>query len=290
MENMFEKNTIELGVCYYPEHWERKCWEEDIDRMLKVGLKTVRVAEFAWSFIEPQEGVYTYEFFDEFLDLAKAKGMKVIFCTPTATPPAWLTQKYPEVLNADIDGHLIYHGARRHYNYNSPVYRKLCANIVEKSASHYGSHPAIVGWQLDNEFNCENDVFYSESDTKAFREFLKQKYETPEMLNKTWGTVFWNQTYTDWEEVHLPRRTNNGAINPHQLLDYYRFISDSVCSFAKMQADIIKKYKKPEDFITHNGMFDNIDYQIEADKDFLLENGRLTVSLLPHESFAATYK
>ena len=253
--------SIDLGVCYYPEHWDRSLWAEDLDRMLAAGLKTVRIAEFAWSLIEPREGEYTYEFFDSFLDLAQEKGMQVIFCTPTATPPAWLTEKYSETLNADMDGHLFRHGSRRHYNYNSPVYRKLCRNIVEKSASHYAQHPAIVGWQLDNEFNCENDTFYSDSDTIAFRRFLQERYGTLEELNKSWGTVFWNQTYTDWQEVYVPRKTNTNSPNPHHLLDYYRFISDSVCSFAKEQADIIRMYCKEGDFITTNGMFGNIDYQ-----------------------------
>ena len=253
--------SIDLGVCYYPEHWDRSLWAEDLDRMLTAGLKTVRIAEFAWSLIEPREGEYSYEFFDSFLDLAQEKGMQVIFCTPTATPPAWLTEKYPETLNADMDGHLFRHGSRRHYNYNSPVYRKLCRNIVEISASHYAQHPSIVGWQLDNEFNCENDTFYSDSDTIAFRCFLQERYGTLEELNKAWGTVFWNQTYTDWREVYVPRKTNTNSPNPHHLLDYYRFISDSVCSFAKEQADIIRKYCKEGDFITTNGMFGNIDYQ-----------------------------
>lgn len=253
--------SIDLGVCYYPEHWDRSLWAEDLDRMLAAGLKTVRIAEFAWSLIEPREGEYSYEFFDSFLDLAQEKGMQVIFCTPTATPPAWLTEKYPETLNADMDGHLFRHGSRRHYNYNSPVYRKLCRNIVEISASHYAQHPSIVGWQLDNEFNCENDTFYSDSDTVAFRCFLQECYGTLEELNKAWGTVFWNQTYTDWREVYVPRKTNTNSPNPHHLLDYYRFISDSVCSFAKEQADIIRKYCKEGDFITTNGMFGNIDYQ-----------------------------
>lgn len=261
MNNWNQENRIRLGVCYYPEHWDQSSWADDLDRMLAAGLETVRIAEFAWSYFEPRQGEYTYAFFDDFLALAHSKGMKVIFCTPTATPPAWLTRQYPEVLNADMDGHPIYHGARRHYNYNSPVYRRLCAALIEKIAAHYGQHPAIIGWQLDNEFNCENDVFYSDSDTTAFRAYLQNKYGTLESLNQSWGTVFWNQTYTDWEEVHLPRRTNNGAVNPHQKLDYYRFISESVCSFAHMQAEIIRKYKKPQDFITHNGMFDNIDYQ-----------------------------
>ncbi len=252
---------IDLGVCYYPEHWDRSLWPEDLDRMLAAGLRTVRVAEFAWSQLEPREGEYTYEFFDSFLDLAQAKGMQVIFCTPTATPPAWLTEKYPEVLNRDMEGHPICHGSRRHYNYNSPVYRKLCRNIVERSAARYGRHPAVVGWQLDNEFNCENDTFYSESDTEAFRLFLRERYGTLENLNRAWGTVFWNQTYTDWGEVYVPRKTNTNSPNPHQQLDYYRFISHSVCTFAKEQADIIRRYCKPGDFITTNGMFGNIDYQ-----------------------------
>ena len=261
MRKLVNGNSIDLGVCYYPEHWDRRLWAEDLERMLAAGLKTVRIAEFAWNLIEPREGEFTFGFFDDFLALAQEKGMQVIFCTPTATPPAWLTEKYPEVLNADREGNLIRHGSRRHYNYNSPVYQDFSRRIVEKSASHYGPHPAIVGWQLDNEFNCENSEFYSESDTRAFRMFLRDKYGTLNALNEAWGTVFWNQTYTEWEQIHVPRKTNTGAVNPHLQLDYYRFISDSVCRFAKQQADIIRKYCKDTDFITTNGIFGNIDYR-----------------------------
>ena len=261
MRKLIEGGHIGLGVCYYPEHWDRWLWAEDLERMLAAGLKTVRVAEFAWNLIEPAEGEFSYEFFDAFLALAQEKGMQVIFCTPTATPPAWLTDRYPELLNADKEGTLIYHGSSRHYNYNSPVYQEFCRRIVEKSAAHYGQHPAIVGWQLDNEFNCENSEFYSESDTRAFRCFLQEKYGSLKALNENWGTVFWNQTYTDWNQIYLPRKTNTGSVNPHLQLDYYRFISDSVCRFAKLQADIIRKYCKESDFITTNGMFGNIDYQ-----------------------------
>ena len=266
MKKLVNGSSIDLGVCYYPEHWDRSMWAEDLERMLAAGLKTVRIAEFAWNLIEPEEGVFTYDFFDGFLALAQEKGMQVIFCTPTATPPEWLTEKYPEVLNADMEGHLIHHGSRRHYNYNSPVYQEFCRRIVEKSASHYGQHPAIVGWQLDNEFNCENSEFYSRSDTEAFRSFLQEKYGTLEALNEAWGTVFWNQTYTDWEQVYVPRKTNTGSVNPHLQLDYYRFISDSVCRFAKQQADTVRKYCKETDFITTNGVFGNIDYQRLCDE------------------------
>lgn len=259
MSKIINGDNLTLGTCYYPEHWPKTMWREDLERMKKTGIEVIRIAEFAWSKIEPEEGVFTYEFFDEFLDLADEVGMKVIFCTPTATPPAWLTEKYPEVLNARMDGVLLRHGARRHYNYNSPVYQELSARITGKSASHYAKRDCIIGWQLDNEINCEVDVFYSESDIVAFRRFLKEKYGTIDALNEAWGTAFWNQTYTDWKEVYVPRTTISDSTNPHEVLDYTRFISASARRFAKMQSDIIRRYLKPGDFITTNGLFGNLD-------------------------------
>ncbi|MCI9075582.1 MAG: beta-galactosidase [Dorea sp.] len=255
-----------MGVCYYPEHWPENLWAEDLDRMLDTGISVIRIAEFAWNKIEPEEGRFEFGFFERFLDLCEEKKMKVIFGTPTATPPAWLTEKYPEVLNGTKDGVLYRHGGRRHYNYNSPVYQEFCARIVEKEAEHYGKHPAIVGWQIDNELNCETCEFYSEADSAAFRVFLKEKYGTLERLNDAWGTIFWNQTYTDWEEIYVPRTVLNNGINPHQHLDYFRFLSDSTISFCGMQAEIIRKYKKPEDYITTNGIFWNVDnHRMEKD-------------------------
>ena len=106
MKNYEHLNQLSLGTCYYPEHWDRSLWAEDLDRMLALGIYTIRVFEFAWNIVEPHEGKFSFELFDSFLDLAAQKGMKVIMCTPTATPPAWLTEKYPEVLNADMNGHL----------------------------------------------------------------------------------------------------------------------------------------------------------------------------------------
>lgn len=248
-----------MAACYYPEHWKKELWAQDLDRMLAAGITVIRIAEFAWNKIEPEEGKFVYDFFDEFLDLCSIKKMKVIFGTPTATPPAWLTEKYPEVLNASRDGILYRHGGRKHYNYNAPVYQELSARIVEKEAMHYGSHPAIIGWQIDNELNCETCEFYSEADSEAFRIYLQEKYKTLDNLNEAWGTVFWNQSYTGWDQIYVPRPTLNMGINPHQHLDYVRFISYSAIRFCKMQADIIRKYKKPEDYITTNGMFGNLD-------------------------------
>lgn len=255
----FKWNTLSLGTCYYPEHWDERLWKEDLERMLANGIQTIRIGEFAWSKVEPREGEFTFDFFDRFLEVAAQTEIKVIFGTPTATPPAWLTNAYPEVLNCRMDGVKFRHGMRRHYNYNSPVYQKFCKRIVEKFGEHYARHPSVVGWQIDNEMNCEVDEFYSESDTLAFREFLKEKYKTLEALNQAWGAVFWNQEYTGWEEVYVPRTTIHNSTNPHQTLDYIRFVSDSTVKFCKMQSDILRKYVKPGDFITTNGMFQNLD-------------------------------
>ena len=255
----FQFKEMTAGVCYYPEHWPKEMWRDDLRRIREAGISVIRIAEFAWTIFEPVEGTFSFDFFDEFLAVAEEEGIKVIFGTPSATPPAWLTEKYPEVLNARKDGVLLRHGGRRHYNYNSPVYRKLTARIVEQLVRHYGQHPCLVGWQIDNELNCETSEFYSEADHAAFRSFLKEKYGTLNALNAAWGTVFWSETYTDWEQLHCPRPVINNGDNPHLMLDYRRFVSASCLSFAGMQAEIIRKYKKPGDFITTNGLFGDMD-------------------------------
>ncbi len=259
MKHSLNFDHLTLGVCYYPEHWDNSIWKDDLHRMKEYGIEVIRIAEFAWNKFEPHEGEFTFDFFDTFMDLALAENMKVIFCTPTATPPAWMSQKYPEILNADADGHLIHHGMRRQYNMNSTKYREFTARIVEKLAEHYCKYPNIIMWQLDNEINCECDRYYSESDHKAFREYVKNRFGTLANYNKEIGADFWNQTYTDWEEVYLPRRTNFGAMgNPHVDLLEKHFISDTVISYFKLQADIIRKYTKAP--ITTNGIFGHIDY------------------------------
>lgn len=250
---------LRLGVCYYPEHWLESLWEDDLTRMKEHGIEVVRVAEFAWCLFEPREGEFDFALFDRFLALTEKRAMKVIFATPTATPPAWLTERYPEVLNADVDGTKYRHGLRRHYNYNSSKYRELTARIVKQLGAHYGAHPSIIGWQIDNELNCETDEFYSEADHAAFRAYLKEKYGTLENLNEKVGGVVWSQSFSDWSEVHLRRPTVNGQYNPHLLLEEKRFFSRSAVEFCALQCDILRKLIGDR-FITTNGIFQNLDY------------------------------
>jgi len=268
-----QTDRIKLGVCYYPEHWDEHLWNDDFRLMREMGFSVVRMAEFAWTIMEPEEGVFQFDLFDRALDAAHRHGLKVILGTPTATPPVWLTTQYPEVLNVSKEGILYHHGMRRHYNYNSEVYQQFCARIVRKIAEHFKDHPAVIGWQIDNELNCEINVFYSAADHAAFREWLRHRYGTLQALNQTWGTVFWNQTYTDWEQVHLTLPTPQNATNPHQALDEKRFISHSAITFVRLQADILREVVGSRHFITTNGMFGHLD------------NHRLTEEVLDFYSY-----
>jgi beta-galactosidase len=242
MEKSLALDHLTMGVCYYPEHWDESLWENDLDRMLSSGIEVIRVFEFAWSMVEPQEGQFNFSFFDRFLSLATAKGMRVIMCTPTATPPAWLTQDHPEVLNADKQGNLMHHGHRRLYNYSSPVYHVYTEKIVTKLAQRYGDHPAIIGWQIDNEINCEINEFYSDSDRKSFRVYLQQRFVTLEALNDAIGARFWNQSYTDWQQVDMERTTLHNHANPHMALLEKAFFSESAIAYVKLQSDILRMY------------------------------------------------
>jgi beta-galactosidase len=258
MTKSIQMDELTLGVCYYPEHWTEELWEDDFRRMREINVSVIRMAEFSWAMLEPKEGVFDFRFFERVMDLAHRYGLKVILGTPTATPPAWLTHKYPEVLNVNKEGVVYRHGMRRQYNYSSPKYREFCERIVQNMVEAYKDHPAVIGWQIDNELNAEMDVFYSEADHVAFREWLKERYGTLEVLNKAWGAVFWIQTYTDWEQVYLTRPTVQNSINPHLALDEKRFISSNTISFVKLQADIIRE-QAPQHWITTNGMFPHLD-------------------------------
>jgi Beta-galactosidase len=265
----YSTNEFLYGVCYYPEHWEDSIWEDDFRRMMELGMNVVRMGETAWNIWEPAEGCYSFDTFDKAIQLCEKYKLKVILGTPTYAPPAWLTSKYPEVLRSDFLGNVMQHGSRRHYNYTSKVYMDLSRKIVVALAEHYQNNQTVIGWQIDNELNCHMDVSFAESDHQEFREWCRKKYSSLEELNKAWGTSFWAQTYTDWNQIFLPRPTVTYH-NPSHLLDFYRFTSDATIQFAKMQYEILRGYSADK-FITHNGIFDNINnYQFtEQALDFM---------------------
>lgn len=253
------------GVDYYPEHWNERFWDRHIGLMKQYGIDWVRIGEFAWSVVEPREGEYDFSIFDKAISKLKENGIKVILGTPTATPPAWLVRKFPEILPVDFKGKVREFGSRRHYTPNSKVYRDYSAKITEEYAKRYGN--VVDLWQIDNEFGCHETTYsFTESDRKAFIEWLKNRYVSLDALNKTWGSVFWSQIYSDWEEIVFPINTPTFE-NPHQLLDIFRFMSDSSIDFMNMQIKIIRAYSdKP---ITHNFMVDFMDLDYKKMSEYL---------------------
>lgn len=249
---------LTLGTCYYPEHWPKTMWADDLRRMKAAGIETVRVFEFAWSIVEPRENQWDFALFDEFLNLAKDMAMQVIMCTPTATPPAWMSHNYPEILNVKMNGEVIHHGHRRHNNYTSSKYLFFVERVTKKLAERYGDHPAVIGWQIDNEVNCEIDAFYAPSDRAAFRAYLKERFGTLEKLNEAIGATFWNQTYDSWDQVDMERTTIHNHANPHLALLEKEFISCCAIRYVKLQADILRQHS-PQRYVTTNGIFSHID-------------------------------
>jgi beta-galactosidase len=251
-------DSFRFGVCYYPEQWPESYWEEDARRMEESGVNTVRMGEFGWALMEPREGHYDFSLFDRAIETLGRHGIKTIFGTPTAAPPKWLTHKYPEVLDVFETGRPANDQSRRQYCYNSPNYRQLSRKIVEALAQHYRDNTNIIGWQIDNEMNNENPDCFSESCRAAFRTWLRQKYGTLDALNARWGTVVWSQIYSDWAQIDLPFPTP-AFHNPELMLDYKRFISASATDFLNDQVEILRRHR-PNDFLTHNGAFKNINY------------------------------
>jgi beta-galactosidase len=247
-----------FGVCYYPEQWPESYWEQDAQRMQECGVNTVRMGEFGWALMEPSEGHYDFSLFDRAIATMARHGIKTIFGTPTAAPPKWLTHKYPEVLNVAADGQRVNDQSRRQYSYNSTAYRRFCQKIVEALSEHYRNNTNIIGWQIDNEINNEDPEDFSDNARVAFRAWLKKKYGTLNELNARWGTVVWSQIYSDWDQIDLPFPTP-AYHNPALMLDYRRFTSDSATDFLNEQVKILRRYR-PNDFLTHNGVFKNINY------------------------------
>ncbi len=258
-----EGGRLSLGVCYYPEQWPRALWQEDARRMVELGLEWVRIGEFAWSHIERAPGVFTWEWMDEAIDVLGRAGLKVILGTPTAAPPKWLIDLYPDILPVDAEGRVRKFGARRHYCFSSRRYLQEAARITEAMAKRYGRNGHVHAWQIDNEYGDHDTVHsYSQEALLAFRLWLKDRYASVDALNRAWGTAFWSMHYNHFDEVELPNNLVEEP-SPTHLLDYYRFSSDQVRAFNRVQADILRAHA-PGRPITHNFMSQNTDFDHHA--------------------------
>ena len=190
------KTDFTFGVDYYPEHWPRERWETDAAMMHELGIQVVRMGEFSWHKMEPVDGEYHFEWLDEALEVLKKQGIKGILGTPSAAPPKWMVDKYPEILPVDDHGQRYHFGGRHHDCQSNPIYRDYIRRFVTAMAEHFKDNDNVVGWQIDNEFgNAHAGLCMCESCAARFREWLEAKYEKVEALNEAWGTYFWSQEY-----------------------------------------------------------------------------------------------
>jgi len=241
------------GVAYYPEHWPEATWAQDAQLMAECHFDGVRIGEFAWCRLEPEEGHFDLAWLDRAIQTLAAEGLRVILGTPTAAPPVWLIHQHPEILPVDAQGVRMSFGVRKHYCHTIPTYRRYALRIVEQLAKHYQDNPNIYGWQIDNEFGDHDTVrCYCDACRQAFINWLQQKYSSLDELNRAWGTIFWGQEYHAWEHIPLPAPRRPIGLNPSHLLDYYRFASDQVIEFARMQANALRARIAPSQRITTN--------------------------------------
>jgi beta-galactosidase len=251
------QDAILMGTAWYPEQWPESRWEEDLQMMEAANIKVVRIAEFAWSRMEPAESKYDFDWLERAINLAGKHHIISVLGTPTATPPAWLTQKYPDTLRVEANGQRLTHGNRAHASARSPRYREFCRRIAEQMAMRFGHNPNVVGWQIDNEYGYA-EMSYDDGTHAQFQDWLKAKYKTLDNLNTHWATAYWSQAYDNWAEIPIPV----GEHNPGLMLDWKHFVTYVWTSYQQNQIDVIRKHAEPRQFITGNfmGFFDGFDH------------------------------
>lgn len=261
---------LPYGGDYNPEQWPEAVWREDVRLMRAAGVNLVSVGIFSWARLQPAEKRWDFGWLDRVMDLLAENGISACLATATASPPPWLSTKYPEVLPVTADGITLQVGSRQQYSPSSRVYKKFAAALVRKIAQRYRRHPALAAWHINNEYACHLQECHGPDSTRAFRAWLRAKYRTLDRLNAAWGTAFWSQGYGAWDEILTPRRAPYHC-NPTQCLDFKRFTNDAFLALHRMELAILRE-ATPAIPVTTNfmGFFKPLDYRAWApDLDFV---------------------
>lgn len=262
-----QAGRILFGGDYNPEQWSRETWLEDVRLMALAHVTTVTVGVFAWSSIEPREGVYEFGWLDEVMNLLAENGIGVILATPTASPPPWFTLAHPDGLPVTSDGVRLIHGSRDTYNPAAASYREAARRMAQALGERYSRHPALRMWHVHNEYGS---VSYGPETDAAFRTWLREKYANLPALNDVWNTAFWSQGYSEWEEIFAPQATQY-LPNPAQALDFKRFTADTLRDCLREQTVILRELN-PDIPVTTNYMlatwnhYDQWDFAAEIDQ------------------------
>lgn len=231
---------IYIGAAYYPEMWEESELEKDVERCKSLGVNTLRVAEFAWGKMEPREGEFDFSWLERVVDKLYENGINTVMCTPSATPPRWLLNKYPEtrmvmhdLIRADVS-------SRCHTCKTSAVMREKNRIIVTEMAKAFAGHKGIIGWQIDNEIFPYSNGCYCENCKAAFREWLKGKFGSIEALNQAWGMTRWSLCYDGFADIEPPYP--NQWRHPSLRKAWHDFQCRQIKTYVDEQADILHSY------------------------------------------------
>jgi len=232
---------IAYGGDYNPEQWPQEVWEQDVALMREAGVNLVSLGIFSWVRLEPEPGRYEFGWLDRIIGLLHEAGISIDLATPTAAAPAWFLKAHPDIRPVRRDGTVLGGASRQTYCPHAPEYRAACARIAEQLAARYANHPAVVLWHIHNEYGCHVSECYCPYSVAAFQGWLEARYGTLDALNAAWGTAFWGQMYTAWDEIDAPRQAP-ADVNPAQRLDFARFSSDSILELFKAERDVVKAH------------------------------------------------
>ncbi|HEY3782393.1 MAG TPA: beta-galactosidase [Fimbriimonadaceae bacterium] len=248
------------GGDYCPEQWTPEIWDEDVRLMQKSRFTVATMGMFAWAKLEPSEGVYDFGWFDEVVDKLTKGERWFILGTPSAAPPAWFSNKYPETLRTRPNGVRQRHGNRVNFNIGSALYREKTREINRKLAERYGNHPRLLAWHLSNEYNGED---YSQDSIEQFREWLRSKFNNDlGALNHAYWTAFWGHTYGSWDEIDPPGTPYGETAVQGLTVDWKRFVTDQTIDFMLSEAEPLRELT-PDVPITTNmmGTYPGLDYR-----------------------------
>ncbi|MGW7202695.1 beta-galactosidase [Streptomyces sp. NPDC054837] len=229
---------LAFGGDYTPEQWDEPVWKEDDELMRRARVNLATVGVFSWALLEPEEGRYDFAWLDAHIERLHANDVAVDLATPTASPPPWFTLAHPDALMVQPDGTRLVHGSRDTYCLTAPAYRDAARRIAGALAERYGDHPALALWHVHNEYAT---LCHCDHTAASFRVWLRARHGSLDLLNEAWGTAFWSQRYTSWEQV-LPPRATNWHKNPGQELDFRRFWADEVTASYREQRDAIRAH------------------------------------------------
>ena len=253
-------DTIAYGGDWNPEQWDEETNRRDIERMVRAGVNLISLGIFSWASLEPEEGHYDLEWLADLIDQLHSAGISVDLANGTASPPAWMAQRYPQTLPVDSRGVRLGFGSRQQYNPSSELCCRKACELTEAIARRFGDHPGVVMWHISNEYACHTAESFDDESAAAFRRWLVEKYGDIQAINQAWGTAFWSQTYRDIQEIQPPRAMPT-FYNPGQMLDWRRFSDYALRSQMEREREVIRRYSDRPITTNFMGTFPLLDYR-----------------------------